>query len=108
MSVYKRVKNTLIRIISGRSFIPRGLFDLAEYFRTYGPIHFKIEKENSALIALSTNFRYGSIITEGKDEEELDRNIKDAILTSFEIPSSYGKEVRFVRHGSTEKEYALA
>ena len=42
------------------------------------------------------------------DEKELDKNIKDAILTSFEIPSSYAKEAKIHRVGDGRKEYALA
>lgn len=48
-------------------------------------------------MARSTNFRYGSIITSGKDEQEVDRNIKDAILTSFEIPSAYSADAKLYK-----------
>ena len=88
---------------------PKGLFELSEYMRHNSGINFEYHKnEDGSLTAVSTNFRYGSIITQGKDLQELDKNIKDAILTSFEIPSSYAKEARIVKVGDQQKEYALA
>ena len=63
--------------------------------------------ENDQHIAISTNFRYGSIVTSGKDVEELEKNIKDAILTSFDIPSSYAKEANILKVGQ-ERGYAFA
>lgn len=89
MSLTKKVKDQLIRLLLGRSAVPRGLFELGEYFRLYGPIEFHYEKgEDGNVVAVSNNFRYGSIVTSGRSAEELDKNIKDAILTSFEVPSS--------------------
>ena len=58
---------------------------------------------------MSTNFRFGSIITSGKTREELDENIKDAILTSFDVPSAYAKEAAVKSVGEASKgAYALA
>ena len=109
MTVVKKIKDQLIKALLGKESVPRGLFELNQYFRQYGPIAFRYEKgEAGQLIAISDNFRFGSIVTSGKDTRELDQNIKDAILTSFEIPSSYFKEANIIRVGDAQKEYALA
>lgn len=92
MSLIKKTKNTILRSIFGASVVPRGLFELNQYFRMYHSITFDFKPTEDGLVAASKDFRYGSIITTGKNEKELDYNIKDAILTSFEIPSSYAKE----------------
>ena len=60
------------------------------------------------MIAASNNFRFGSIVTAGKNERELDRNIKDAILTAFDIPSAYAKDAKLYHEGETAKAYAAA
>lgn len=76
--------------------------------RRYRGINFQYHNnEDGTYTAASTDFRYGSIVTSGKTLEELEKNIKDAILTSFEIPSSYSKETKIVKVGE-QKEYALA
>lgn len=107
MSIIKTVKDQLAKAFSGASFVPQGLVEINRYFRLYGPINFKYEKSEDGIVAMSTNFRYGSIITSAKNNVELDTNIKDAILTSFEIPSSYAKEAAIKKEGSADQ-YALA
>ncbi len=108
MSFIKKAKDNLIKLLLGGNAVPRGLFEMEQYFRHNGPINFRREKGDNSIVAVSTNFRYGSIVTSGKDEQELDRNIKDAILTSFEIPSSYAKEASVNKVGDFQKEtYAL-
>ena len=108
MRVVKVTKDHLIRALLGKASIPRGLYDLARYFPMYGAITFKYHQENGMMVATSTNFRFGSIITHGRNSEELDRNIKDAILTSFEVPSSYAKEAEIKKVGEVSKPaYAL-
>lgn len=88
---------------------PKGLFEMSEYFRHNGPITFHYnQNEDGTITAVSENFRFGSIITSGRDPKELDLNIKDAILTSFEIPSAYSKEAKVEKVGEERKEYALA
>ncbi len=88
---------------------PKGLFELSEYMRHFGPIHFEYHKnEDGSITAVSQNFHQGSIVTSGKNQQYLEANIKDAILTSFEIPSSYVKEARIVKVGTQQQEYALA
>lgn len=86
---------------------PRGLVDLNYYFRAYGKIIFRLEEqEDGSVVAMSQNFRYGSIITQAASRSELDEKVKDAILTAFEVPSSYAKEAGVQCVG--EKEYAFA
>jgi hypothetical protein len=93
MGIFKKTKDQLIKTLLGSSAVPRGLVELHQYFRHYEPLHFRFERgEDGSLIAISENFRYGSIVTSGNTQEELDKNIKDAILTSFEIPSSFATE----------------
>lgn len=93
MSLYKQVKDQFIRFMLGSNSVPIGLSDLHRYFRVYGPINFKFEKqEDGTFVAISEDFRYGSIITHANTFKELDEKIKDAILTAFEVPSSYAKE----------------
>ena len=106
----KKIKDRLIKILLGKSSVPRGLVELNQYFRQYGSISFRRETgEDGNTIAVSSNFRYGSIITSGKTAEELEKNIKDAILTSFEIPSSFAKEESLRKMGDKQEEmYALA
>ncbi len=91
----------------GKNYVPAGLFELSQYFRNNEPIRFTFEKqEDGSFVAISNNFRYGSIITSASDEQSLDASIKDAILTAFEIPSSYAKQAGVKR--VDEKEYAFA
>lgn len=109
MAILKITKDYLLKYLSKFLFpkyVPAGLYELSEYFRNYGSIEFKFHKEENEYVAVSTNFKYGSIITHGKNQAELDKNVKDAILTSFSIPSSYAKEAYIVRQGA--EKYALA
>jgi len=106
MPLTKRIKDQLLKAFLGKTYVPSGLYEIEHYFRLYEPIHFNFEKKDDNIIAISTNFKYGSIITSAKDEKELDENIKDAILTSFEVPSSYSKAANI--HKVEQEEYALA
>lgn len=99
MSVVKIAFDRLLRAVRGKGYVPTGLFELSQYFRQFGSIKFKFSQEHGRLIAISENYRYGSIITSGGTPEELDTNIKDAILTSFSVPSSYAKEAKVRREG---------
>ena len=104
MTVVKKVKDELIKLLLGKSAVPRGLFELNQYFRQYGPINFNFEDgENGVTVAVSDNFRFGSIVTSGKNATELDKNIKDAILTSFEVPSSFATEASIKKVGDEQK-----
>ncbi len=88
--------------------VPAGLFELSQYFKNNDAIEFENKKEGDVIIAISKNFRYGSIVTSAKDLNDLDKNIKDAILTSFDVPSSYAKEAGIRRVGAEERAYAMA
>ncbi|MFA6430018.1 MAG: hypothetical protein WCV84_06030 [Patescibacteria group bacterium] len=89
--------------------MPSGLVELQKYFRNFGPITFSHHREDGMLVAVSQNFRYGSIVTFAENDRELDKKIQDAILTSFGIPSSYAKEAAIRREGeNTQMAYAAA
>ncbi len=105
--MYKEVKDQFIKLVLGKASVPSGLSDLNHYFRTYEAINFRTEKqEHDSIVAISENFRYGTIITQAKNTDELSEKIKNAILTAFEVPSSYSKEAGVRRVG--EHEYAFA
>ena len=109
MTIAKKAKDQFVKFLLGKSAVPRGLVELNQYFWLYGPISFRRENGTDGnLIAISDNFRYGSIVTSGHDLETLDENIKDAILTSFDIPSSFAKEAKIYRTSDKGEEYALA
>lgn len=108
MSLMKIAKDSLIKLLFGKTFIPMGLHEMDRYFRHNESINFERHKEGDIIVAVSTNFRYGSIVAQGRTEEELDQNIRDAILTSFEIPSSYAKEAGITRVGQQAGRYAAA
>ncbi len=108
--VFKVIKDYIVKVAWDNSNLrPRGLFELSEYMRHNGGISFEYHKnEDGSYTAVSSNFRQGSIITQGRDLQELEKNIKDAILTSFEVPSSYAREAKIIKVGTTQQEYALA
>ena len=107
MSLYKQTKDQFIKFVLGKSSVPSGLADLHHYFRVYEPIRFFTEQqEDGSLVAVSQNYQYGSIITHAQNSNELSDKIKDAILTAFEVPSSYSKEAAIQRMG--DQEYAFA
>ncbi len=115
MSLGKEAKDVLIKYrdrlagrLLGKMYVPSGLVDIHRYFCLYEPITFKAEtQEDGSLVAISENFHYGRIIVQGRTSEELNEKIKDAILTAFEVPSSYAKEAGIRRIGE-EKGYAVA
>lgn len=109
MNMYKVAKDHIVKYFwNGNDIVPRGLYDLSEYFRHNPAIHFNFHDEDGYTVAVSDNFRHGSIITQGRTPQELDSQIKDAILTSFEVPSAYKKEANIKSVGEQAKEYALA
>ncbi len=108
MTFIKKTKDQLVKILLGKASVPRGLFELDQYFRQYGSISFRREQgDNGRIVAVSNNFRFGSIVTSGVSPDELDKNIKDAILTSFEVPSSYAHEAGIQKVGDRQETYAL-
>lgn len=109
MRIIKVFRDYVIKSVLGKSVVPSGLVELYKYFRQYGPIVFESHKEEYGIIvSVSKNFRFGTIIAHGKNPQELDAHIKDAILTSFEIPSSYKKEAAIIKEGERGNVYALA
>ena len=107
MSLRKQTKDLMIKILLGKEFVPSGLADLNHYFRVYGPIGFRREKqEDGSFVLVSENFQYGSIITQVKDDSGIDAQVVDAILTAFDVPSSYSKQADIKRVNS--EEYAFA
>src|SRR3989339_1876806 len=88
----RNLLNVIKRILVPH-YIPAGMYEASEYFRLNGPIHFEFHQEENEVVAVSDNFRHGSIITAGKNEKELKQNIVDAILTAFEIPSAYADRI---------------
>lgn len=110
MAFTKRIKDHAVKVLLGSDAVPRGLLELHEYFRQYGPIAFQhAPGDEGRIIATSTNFRLGLIVTSGRPGGELEQNVIDAILTSFGVPSSYEKEAKIHRvETSGHEEYALA
>lgn len=108
MKNFKEIKDHSLKALSKGTTGASGLSELNDYFRQFGGINFKVEKKADKVIAYSTDFRYGSIITSGKNLTELDENIQDAILTSFDIPSAYAQEAEIQRVGASEVKYASA
>lgn len=107
MSLYKQTKDQLIKFMLGKASVPSGLSELNHYFRVYGPIHFRHEiQDDGAIVAISDNFRYGTIITSAQSVDQLDEKVRDAILTAFDVPSSYAKEAAIKRTDAPE--YAFA
>jgi hypothetical protein len=108
MSLIKVAKDHAIKLLLGKETVPVGLADLQRYFRIYGEINFTKHREGSVIVAVSSDFNQGSIVTQGRDDDELDENIEDAILTAFEVPSSYAKEAGIHRVGDAASAYAPA
>ncbi len=97
----------MFRVSRPTDFVPEGLLECVRYFRDNGPIHFEYNQEDGVIVAHSTNFRYGSIVTSAVNNKDLEGNIKDAILTSFEIPSTYADKADIHRVGES-REYVVA
>ena len=108
MKLAKKAQDQVLKLLMGKNFVPKGLSDLNRYFRDNGPINFEYKKEGDVIVVSSKNFRHGSIVTFGKNKKELDSNVEDAILTSFEVPSAYAKEANLHRVGQEEVGYAVA
>ena len=103
MNTIKILKDKFVKTVAP-DYTP--VRELHTYLKDHGGIHFeKHQLEDGSWISRSTNFIYGSILTTGRDLGDLDVNTKDAILTAFEIPSSYAMEANIHQEG---EEYALA
>ncbi len=111
MSLSKQAKDWMIKMLLGKATVPVGLADLNNYFRVHGAIKFHDEKQDDgSIVVISENFVFGKIITRVETLSELDERVKDAILTAFDVPSSYSKEAGIQRvSGENERrEYAFA
>ena len=113
MKLHKVLRDKLTKIALGTTTVPAGLFEWTEYTIHFKGINFDValDKNDKVYRAKSTNFRHGVIFAEAISLKELDNNIKDAILTAFEIPSSYRKEARITNENAARKEsrrYAFA
>lgn len=111
MSIFKKAKDYFVKFLLGKEVVPKGLFELHHYFRTYGQINFKVERSsNGEFLVVSQNFKYGSIVTSADSEDDLSKNIQDAVLTAFSVPSSYSKEAdtRVNKVGEKTEMYAAA
>lgn len=110
MFTMKIIKDHITKALYPKGMVPRELVDLHSYFRTYKTIRFDFtSSEDGNIVAVSRDFVFGSIVTSGKTQQELEENIKDAILTSFELPSAYAKEADIRKEGTaSEGAYALA
>ncbi len=105
----KEVKDNIIKFISGSDLVPRELLEVHDYFRLNKAINFEFHEENGGIMAVSKDFRHGSIVTFGKNYKDLDEKIKDAILTSFDLPSAYKNEASIYNKDiNSKKEYVLA
>ncbi len=106
---YKKVIIDYLEKIAFGKMVPIGVVELKKYSYAHGAINFRAERqEDDTYVAYSTNYINGSIITSGNDQEDLDKNIKDAILTAFGIPSAYAKEAGVYKIGSEQNSYAAA
>ena len=109
MRITKVIKDYIVKKLRFGNSVPRELFELSDYFRHFNSISFEYKKgDDGRLIAVSSNFRYGSIVASGKDIEDLEKNVKDAILTAFDVPSVYNKEANVKKVSKASKEYAFA
>lgn len=112
MAIIKIIRDQLIKaLFDSKGAVPREVLELSQYFRNNKHINFVFKKEGDIIIAISTDFRYGSIITSAKNPEELDAKVKDAILTAFDIPSSYAAEANIInvsKGAAEQKSYAIA
>jgi len=81
---------------------------LHDYFRYHEGINFEYKKKKDLIVAISKDFKHGTIITSGKNFKELEDKIRDAILTAFDVPSVYQDKVKLNPVGKFKKEYALA
>lgn len=77
-----------------------------------GGIQFEISKHDDEsgkyFVAKSVNLEQGYIITSGKNLIELDKNIKDAIFTAFEVPAYYCDRIQITNANESIRELKYA
>ncbi len=103
MTLSKRISDIARKHLLGEDS-RHELEELRRYFSVYGPINFDYHREDGIIVAVSTDFRHGTIITNGRNELELDRNIRDAILSMFGVSSAFQKEAGI--HNVNDHRYA--
>ncbi|MDE2100215.1 MAG: hypothetical protein KGL39_23365 [Patescibacteria group bacterium] len=108
MNLLKVTKDQVARLLLGKAVVPAELLELSTYFRRFKEINFEQHKEDGLIVAVSTDFKYGTIIAHGRNQEELDNDTRDAILTAFGVPSAYQKEADLRRVSERKDAYALA
>ena len=108
MSILKVAKDQVKKLLLPKDYVPEGLLEWLRYARDNHGITFTYEQEDGVIVATSTNFRYGSIVTSGKTQEEVDHNIRDAILTAFEIPSTFADRAAIRKEGDSLAQYVAA
>lgn len=108
MSLVKELKDSIRKAFTPSKYIPEGLLELQRYARNYGAIRFEFLQEDGGVIARSTNFQYGSIVTFAPSQKAIEEKIPDAILTAFSIPSSYAKQAGIHRVGAESAAYVPA
>lgn len=106
--MFKYIKDSLTKYLVGSDCLPEEVFEASEYFRHFDGINFDIKEEDGLYLAQSTNYNCGSIITSGRNLKELDKNIKDAILTAFSVPSVYADKLKIQNVDERQKKYVLA
>lgn len=105
---WKFLKDSATKLFSGNR-LPPGVLELRRYFAVYKEINFVKEVQpDGTIVAVSTDFHQGGIVTSGKDEEQLKENIEDAILTAFDVPGVYAKEAGIRQVGKHKLRYAPA
>ena len=112
MGLLKVARDHISRLVV-QAFVPdyrpKSLVELKDYFYHYHTINFDYHQgDNGRTIAVSNNFYNGSIVTSGNDKKDLDSNIKDAILTAFNVPSSYAGDAGITEESSRQGQYAPA
>ncbi|MEA2065010.1 MAG: hypothetical protein U9O66_01795 [Patescibacteria group bacterium] len=81
-------------------------------FLANNKIDFEIKEHNDEtgkyFLAKSMNLNNGQIITSGKNLVELDKNIKDAIYSAFDVPAYYCdySKIRNINEPIKELKYA--
>ena len=88
--MFTKVKKSLLKLPSTKGQKAK---DTCRDFLAHNIIEFEVEKfsdeSGTYYLAKSVNLQDGQIVTTGKDITDLDKNIKDAIYTAFDVPAYY-------------------
>ncbi|MBU4331825.1 hypothetical protein KKD19_04680 [Patescibacteria group bacterium] len=103
------IKKILFRFPSKKG--EQALNECLEFLTNKG-IEFEVawhtDESGKYFLAKSTNLDQGQIITSGANLIELDKNIKDAIYTAFNVPAYYCdySKIRNINEPARELKYA--